>query len=384
MKYRKLWILSFITALFMILGVGNNVQEVKAAGAGTIEQAKAAYYTLLSKQKISWGSSKIYTSDLQYTIEDINGDKLPELILRYYAASHAEGYQRIYTYIDGKVKSLGHLTDIIEISKNKNYFVDGYANCGMSEVEYYRLKDGKKKKLVSFKTSDTYPSDVKRSEVKKITSNGSVYYYYACKVNGKKTTYKKCMNKIKELQKNAKYLELYYSDNVYPDYAIEFKDKEFTHNGCKFYTGYKTYVYYPSVYKEKKNGTLQILQEMAVILGRRDKYIYTTKYSEIMDLNSLFVINANTGKIRRISSTTDGCLATTKKYVYYPSYLKYKENDVAFKIYRCNLQGKNKKVMTKKIIAKYIVKCTSTYVQYQKGSAQYKYYYSSGKVKKVS
>lgn len=380
---KKLFV-SIITILLMIIFLGAKPQVAHAAAdIGTREQAMAAYFNLLTQNKISWGSSKIYSWDVEYAIEDINGDKLPELILYYSQAPHCDGWHRIYTYVDGKVKSLGHLI-YVDISKKKNFFCDSYANCGMTEVYYYRLKNGKKVNLASVMTSDTYPSGVKKSEIKKVNNDGYPIYYYNCKVDGKKTTYKKCMNRINELRKNANYIEPYFDDNYFSNHSISSKENVSKYNGNTYFTGY-TYIdeAYPNVYRVNSSGTRKMLQYDAHIQKRRNQYLYTEDNYGDFGVSDLYVVNGNNGKIKRLTAKSNGTVITTKKYAFYPVFSKYEYDSIKFKIYRCKLSGSNKKAITDTITAKSIVKITSEYVQYKKGSNQYRYYYDSGNVKKV-
>lgn len=189
---------------------------VSAASAKKNRKALAAYQQLLSQSQIKWSKwTNVPSSQVQFASADINKDGVKELILSYPQASHMDGWHRIYTYTKGKVKSLGRFTSV-SIFKNKNYFVDTYANTGTMEVSCYRLgKNGKKASLVKYQRSDTYPAFAKGKVVRKYSdSYGYDVYYSSMKVNGKKASYKKCMKKIRSLEKNAKRLNLNFYDNT--------------------------------------------------------------------------------------------------------------------------------------------------------------------------
>ena len=137
------------------------------------------------------------------------------MVYSYAAFMIFSGIFSILSYTKGKVKSLGRFTSV-SIFKNKNYFVDTYANTGTMEVSCYRLgKNGKKASLVKYQRSDTYPAFAKGKVVRKYSdSYGYDVYYFSMKVNGKKASYKKCMKKIRSLEKNAKRLNLNFYDNT--------------------------------------------------------------------------------------------------------------------------------------------------------------------------
>ena len=378
---RKITVL-FVSVMLILIGFTTNGKEANAAAsAGTREQAYAAYYNLLTQKTIPWGNFKLNTRNVEYTFEDVNGDKVPELLLYNTAGSHADGYYKVYTFTDGKAKSIGVYT-YLNISKNKNFFVDLYSSCGISRVNYYRLKNGKRISLASYYMSETYPSGIKN--VKKVVSGNETMYFYKCKVNGSSTTYSKCMNKVNSLESNAEYIYVYWAENYFYRHKVDYKENKFKYNGYTYYTGYMEDDCYPNVYRVNKSGIRKMLQYDSYIIKHRKQYMYTQNNAGDFGLDSLYVINGETGKIRRLTTKSDGKIATTKKYAYYPVYSKYKDNSVTFKVYKCKLNGLSKKAVTKKITAKSIKKVTSSYVQYKKNGKQYRYYYSSGKVKKVS
>ncbi len=92
--------------------------------------------------------------DYFYALDDINGDSIPELFIgtaESYQRSYAEQYF-LYTYLDGKVKTLYTLDEhysvwAIEYDKAKNYFIVVYPPRPSSWYEIYKF-DGKKLKEV--------------------------------------------------------------------------------------------------------------------------------------------------------------------------------------------------------------------------------------------
>lgn len=189
--------------------------QTNAASAKKNKKAMTAYHQFLSQDQIQWSEwTSIPSSDVLFAAADINKDGVKELIVRYVQASHMDGWHRIYTYKKGRVKSLGHFTNVY-IYKNKNFFVDSYANTGVIQNSYYRLgKNGKKITLAKYQISDT-PASAKGKTVKKYNADmGYDVYYSDMKVNGKKVSYKKCMKKIRSLEKRAKQLNLKFYENT--------------------------------------------------------------------------------------------------------------------------------------------------------------------------
>lgn len=91
------------------------------------QKACAAYRKMLEKPTLVWSpgqgnSSRCNTAELQFDCADINGDGIKELILYWMETYHAEGWNRVYTYYDGKVKNLGVYTSV-DICSDKGYYI---------------------------------------------------------------------------------------------------------------------------------------------------------------------------------------------------------------------------------------------------------------------
>lgn len=73
------------------------------------QKACKAYKNLLKKSKIKWSSwENAPKNEMMFVCKDINGDGVKELLLRWNQASHASGWNRIYTYSSGKIRSIGN------------------------------------------------------------------------------------------------------------------------------------------------------------------------------------------------------------------------------------------------------------------------------------
>ena len=162
--------------------------NVEAASRKTKKNAMNAYKKMLLKN-VKWSNGYYARSkELYFTCIDINKDGVKELILYYMDSPHAYGWNRIYTYTGGRVKSLGQFTSV-SICTNKKYFTDSYMNAGTGREYFYQLgKNGKKIKIAE--------------------------YTYVDQVNGKRVSYNACMKKVKALKRGAKYSSGNYHKNT--------------------------------------------------------------------------------------------------------------------------------------------------------------------------
>lgn len=121
--------------------------NVEAASRKTKKNAMNAYKKMLLKN-VKWSNGYYARSkELYFTCIDINKDRVKELILYYMDSPHAYGWNRIYTYTDGRVKSLGQFTSV-SICTNKKYFTDSYMNGGIGREYFTSLERmGKRSKL---------------------------------------------------------------------------------------------------------------------------------------------------------------------------------------------------------------------------------------------
>lgn len=176
-KMRRIYssLFAIVLACTVITGVNVPIQKnVQASVKQQNKKAMKAYKKKLSAKKIAWGSD-VYldNSESKFAKMDINGDGVKELIVENDAASHMSGYIRIFTYKNGKVKSLGHFTDVT-IYKNKKLIKDLYSNHGTSTIKYYQFSKGGKIKRVTSK-----------KKLRKLKKGAKVTKYKVC-MNTKK------------------------------------------------------------------------------------------------------------------------------------------------------------------------------------------------------
>lgn len=145
-KERMIWKKKCNSYVVRFVCADSAVADADQCGISQKEQkSHDSLPSVLSQDQIQWSEwTSIPSSDVLFATADINKDGVKELIVRYVQASHMDGWHRIYTYKKGRVKSLGHFTNVY-IYKNKNFFVDSYANTGVIQNSYYRLgKNGKR------------------------------------------------------------------------------------------------------------------------------------------------------------------------------------------------------------------------------------------------
>lgn len=176
------------------------------AKSSTNKKACAAYSKMLSKKKIPWIGvpNQVSSKNIEFACKDINKDGVKDLVVYRTDGCEATGWYEICTYAKGKVKSLGHY-DFISVYPNKNCFVHHNSGHGFGSERYYRItKNGTLKKLVSYEYTfgGKAPKGVGKVVKKKI--DGMTNYRYDFQINGKKTTYSKCIKKINSLEKGAK------------------------------------------------------------------------------------------------------------------------------------------------------------------------------------
>lgn len=179
--------------------VSASAEPAFAKSANT--KACKAYKEFLSKKTMKWGNSAINPRTLRFACQDINKDGVKDLVLYRKDSFTAEGYFQIYTYAKGKLKRIGTYQSV-RVYRNKNFFISDTERMGYGHFTYYRLgKNGKVKKLASF---DYLMMEEPKSYDKVVVRDGIPFYYYGCKVNGKRVSYETCMAEVKSLKKGAK------------------------------------------------------------------------------------------------------------------------------------------------------------------------------------
>ena len=180
--------------------------EAAFAKTGTNKKACAAYSKMLSKKTMPWAESPgaVSTKKVKFACKDINKDGVKDLVVYRTDGCEATQWYEIYTYINGKVKSLG-IYDYLSIYPNKNYFLHSNSGHGYVNYRYYRLtKKGTLKMLASYDVLSARKAPKGVGKVVKKKIDGMPSYLYGFTVGGKKASYSACMKKIKVLERGAK------------------------------------------------------------------------------------------------------------------------------------------------------------------------------------
>lgn len=115
MKKRNISLSSLVAVLIISLAIPIGFPGLKAGAASKRKKAVTAYTKMLSRDTITWASgNKVSTKKLRFALNDINRDGTPELILENPDAGYACGWNRIYTFYKGKVRSMGKKKSILQ------------------------------------------------------------------------------------------------------------------------------------------------------------------------------------------------------------------------------------------------------------------------------
>ena len=200
-----------ICATVLLLSAVLMPQDTHAASVK--KAARKAYSRLLQQSEVGWegtyGWDYAPSGQLSFALYDIDKNGVEELILYWAGAPHSMGWNRIYTYYGGKIRSLGVYSEVT-LYKNRKYICNAYAGQGEISIGYYSIRKGKAKEVVSYDLLDHRSG----GKLTKKTLDGMTFYCCNERVNGKGTTYKKCMQKEKTIIKSARVKKLQYKRNT--------------------------------------------------------------------------------------------------------------------------------------------------------------------------
>lgn len=205
MKKMLTRVFALIFACTIITGNNILIQSVQASAKQQNKKAMKAYKKKLAAKKIAWGSGKyLNTKDCIFGTVDINGDGIKELYVCNDQAAHMDGYNRIFTYKNGKVKSLN---SFCFISIYKKYIENYYSNHGCSVTKYYKFsKNGKFKKIAQENCDMWVRPSSNVGPIHAVKTSEGMAYYYGWRWNGKKVSYKTYRSRLKKLKKKLKRL----------------------------------------------------------------------------------------------------------------------------------------------------------------------------------
>lgn len=197
------------------------VQQAQAKQSKATK-AKKAYKKFLSGSKYKWAVSYESWSDewrsknpasYRFALKDVNGDKVPELMVENTETYYAAGYGRLYTFYKGKVKLASRLSNpYCKVNKKAHVLYYQDQHTGAYWGEYYKLKKGKLVEKASWIGEDMKPTSYGHHAAPKIVRHGAEKTLWAVnglyftsdsyKVNGKKTSYKKYKRYVSKLTKH--------------------------------------------------------------------------------------------------------------------------------------------------------------------------------------
>lgn len=202
-------IFKMFVLLIMLMISGHNCYA-----ASTETKAVKAYDRFLSKRVIEWSKGTFYkTSDMSFDCKDMNHDGIPELVVECTEAAGTEGFQRIYTYFNGKVKKLWISGNCIYADKyysKKSILVAKGGRMGDYYTDYYKVYRRKMVLAARYAEGDRY--DKKGNIILKNDNIPAKDKYYNWK--NKEVSKKIFQKKIKNLLKNAKFQKIKLVNNT--------------------------------------------------------------------------------------------------------------------------------------------------------------------------
>lgn len=199
MKCTKKQIIHTIVGLILAISsitIATPIQNLQAAGKKA--EAINAYKSFLNQNKISVGDRgkcKL-KKDIQFGIEDLNHDGVPELILNTESEFGESCIDVVYTYYNEEVSFVTYSNYGNVISyKRGSIFETDHVNRGNGYIAVYNIEDGTGEEIAHI-TDDTNDLGIE----------GVVYY-----IGEKRVSRKKYHKYIKKLTKNSKYsnIEMY-------------------------------------------------------------------------------------------------------------------------------------------------------------------------------
>lgn len=156
--------ISIILALALVVNSMTLINTKSADAATKTGQAKKAYMRLLSNYKTNpefrdYAKYEQTKNDFSFTLCDITGDGIPELILREYSVDPCIYW--IYTYHNGNLKKLKKMDYysggmLFEIYPKVHIVCGSEGDSYRSDFIYYKLSEGKIKIIARTKGKNRY------------------------------------------------------------------------------------------------------------------------------------------------------------------------------------------------------------------------------------
>lgn len=130
----------FIYAVMIVFVLCLQPQTISAASKDTM--ARKAYAKYLSKDQIYWVDKYFPSSKIQFSVLDVNNDKVPELYLCNPEAYGYQGYCALYGYVNGHVKEVYHFGNAQGMEAyypSKGVFLDEGGRMGFYPCYYVKM-----------------------------------------------------------------------------------------------------------------------------------------------------------------------------------------------------------------------------------------------------
>lgn len=194
-----------IAALFI---TGWNIPQTAAAATKNFQAIKA-YKSLLSKKTYKWGESPSnVTANYDFACIDLNRDGVKELVVKNNWTTYAEGYCKVFAYVNHKIKCVTTCYDIDWYKKGKIIGIED-AHTGAYWGDFYQLSS--KGKLI--KKAHYSGTDMKEY-AKHIKHRSGMVYYTSFQIANKEVSYKTYKKQLKRLLKSKKPTKFEYHQNT--------------------------------------------------------------------------------------------------------------------------------------------------------------------------
>lgn len=204
-KFSRKWLVLCMLCV-LAAGICNASIEVpgkQAIAASRKKSALKAYSKFLSQGKIEWGSNKYKRSSFGFKTRDLDGDKIPELLLTCSEACSGDGYEKIYTYKNGAVREiLGAGHGVFKFYPVKHIVCFSGAQSGDYWTRWYKMSNGKMKRVAAEEGRDKLvdpDSDDLQVEIH--------YKYYINEKKVSKANYNKYIKKLKGKEFKVAYIK---------------------------------------------------------------------------------------------------------------------------------------------------------------------------------
>lgn len=164
-KFAKIGILLAVFAAVFMLGT------TQAQAASTKTKAIKAYNSLLSKKTLTWSKNlTVKTSKCKFALIYVDNNSVPELFVDASRAgtNHVSGFQRLYTYQNGKVKEVMTVRDGFGYYRKKGV-ITSYTALHGEYLSHFKLASGKAK--LQLRKETYYTTEYYNGSEKKISKS---------------------------------------------------------------------------------------------------------------------------------------------------------------------------------------------------------------------